>query len=75
MALYHYELQHNLALMAATTAAMDSQKICETREAIQNSLAHVAENFRGLNRRHLTRWLPISMYVCIITSPILPARL
>lgn len=70
MALYHYELQHYLALMATTTS-MESPKVRETREEIQNSLANVMENFRGLNRRHLTRWLPISMYVphgCLLVS-------
>lgn len=60
MALYHYELEHYVALMA-TTPSMDARKVRETREEIQNSLANVTENFRGLNRRHLTRWLPISM--------------
>lgn len=60
MALYHYELQHYLALMA-TTAAMDARKIRDTREAIQNTFSNITDNFRGLNQRHLTRWLPISM--------------
>lgn len=60
MALYHYELQHYLALMA-TTAVMDSQRIRDTREAIQNAFSSVTENFRGLKQRNLTRWLPISM--------------
>lgn len=59
MALYHHELQHYLALMADNTS-IETQKILDTRDAIQNAFSNITENLRGLNQRHLTRWLPIS---------------
>lgn len=60
MALYHYELQHYLALVT-DTSSMDNKKIHDTRDAIQNAFSNITENLRGLNQRQLTRWLPVSM--------------
>lgn len=59
MALYHHELQHYLALMADNTS-IETQRILDTRDAIQNAFSNITENLRGLNQRRLTRWLPIS---------------
>lgn len=59
MALYNHELQHYLALVA-DNSPVDAHKLMETRDAIQNACSNITENIRGLNQRHLTRWLPIS---------------
>lgn len=59
MALHHHELQHYLTLMA-DNKSIETQKLLETRDAIHNAFSNITEILKGLNKRHLTRWLPIS---------------
>ncbi|KAF3771370.1 hypothetical protein M406DRAFT_248577 [Cryphonectria parasitica EP155] len=59
MALYNHELQHYLALTAANPSE-DTGRLLDTRDAIQNAFSNITEILRGLNQRHLIRWLPIS---------------